>query len=96
MLTDTQIRNLKPAEKAKKYADGGGLFLWVELPEDADMEAVNEAAIAAGVGVVPSAAFAVDESRPGHAFRLNFSALPDEKIVRGAEIFGGVTRQFCD
>ena len=23
MLTDTQIRNLKPAEKAKKYADGG-------------------------------------------------------------------------
>ena len=24
MLTDTQIRNLKPAEKAKKYADGGG------------------------------------------------------------------------
>lgn len=74
----------------------GGLFIWVELPEDADMEAVNEAAIAAGVGVVPSAAFAVDESRPGHAFRLNFSALPDEKIVRGAEIFGGVTRQFCD
>ena len=29
MLTDTQIRNLKPAEKAKKYADGGGLFLYV-------------------------------------------------------------------
>ena len=27
MLTDTQIRNLKPAEKAKKYADGGGLYL---------------------------------------------------------------------
>ena len=29
MLTDTQIRNLKPAEKAKKYADGGGLYLYV-------------------------------------------------------------------
>ena len=29
MLTDTQIRNLKPAEKAKKYADGGGLYLYI-------------------------------------------------------------------
>jgi hypothetical protein len=29
MLNDTLIRNLKPAEKPKKYADGGGLFLYV-------------------------------------------------------------------
>ena len=28
MLTDTQIRNLKPAEKAKKYTDGG-LYLYI-------------------------------------------------------------------
>lgn len=29
MLTDTYIKSLKPAEKAKKYADGGGLFLYI-------------------------------------------------------------------
>lgn len=29
MLNDTFIRNVKPAEKPKKYADGGGLFLYV-------------------------------------------------------------------
>ena len=29
MLTDTQIRNLKPAEKARKYTDGGGLYLYI-------------------------------------------------------------------
>lgn len=29
MLTDTFIRSLKPAEKPKKYADSGGLFLFV-------------------------------------------------------------------
>ena len=29
MLTDTQIRNLKPADKAKKYSDGGGLYLYI-------------------------------------------------------------------
>jgi integrase len=29
MLNDTQIRNIKPLDKAKKYADSGGLFLYV-------------------------------------------------------------------
>ena len=29
MLNDTCIRSIKPAEKPKKYADGGGLFLYV-------------------------------------------------------------------
>ena len=29
MLTDTQIRSLRPADKAKKYSDGGGLYLYV-------------------------------------------------------------------
>ena len=31
MLNDTHIRSLKPADKPKKYADGGGLFLYVPL-----------------------------------------------------------------
>jgi hypothetical protein len=31
MLNDTLIRSLKPADKPKKYADGGGLFLYVPL-----------------------------------------------------------------
>lgn len=31
MLNDTFIRNVKPMDKAKKYADGGGLFLYVSL-----------------------------------------------------------------
>jgi len=29
MLNDTLIKNLKPAEKTKKYFDGGGMFLFV-------------------------------------------------------------------
>ena len=31
MLNDTLIRSLKAADKPKKYADGGGLFLYVPL-----------------------------------------------------------------
>lgn len=94
LMADTLRRSC--SARCRILVPEGGLFIWVELPEEADMDAVNEAAIAVGVGVVPSAAFAVDETKPGHAFRLNFSALPDEKIVRGAEIFGEVTRRFCD
>jgi hypothetical protein len=29
-LTDTAVRNVKPAEKARKLSDGGGLFLLVQ------------------------------------------------------------------
>ena len=29
MLTDTFLRNLKPEDRPKKYADGGGLFIYV-------------------------------------------------------------------
>jgi len=83
------------SERCKILVPEGGMFVWVEIPKDVDIEAVNEAAIHAGIGVVKSAAFAVDPNRPGHAFRLNFSALPDDKITQGVEIFGRVTRQFC-
>lgn len=84
------------SDRCRIMVPEGGMFIWVEMPSDVDMEAVNDAAVSAGVGVVPSAAFAVDEAKPGHAFRLNFSALPDEKLIRGAELFGEVTRKFCD
>ena len=30
-LTDRQIKNVKPADKAYKLADGGGLYLQVTL-----------------------------------------------------------------
>lgn len=29
MLNDTLVRSLKSADKPKKYADGGGLFLYI-------------------------------------------------------------------
>lgn len=73
----------------------GGMFIWVTLPEKVDINAVSDTAIKAGVGVVKSAAFTSDELHPGHAFRLNFSASEDEDIVKGIEIFGNITKEFC-
>lgn len=73
----------------------GGMFLWVTVPETVDMDAMSDAALKAGVGVVKSAAFAVDPAQPGHAFRLNFSAPSLDVIREGVKRFGDVTKAFC-
>lgn len=73
----------------------GGMFIWVNIPEQIDINAMSDAALAAGVGVVKSEAFATDGNKPGHGFRLNFSAPTDEAIVKGTRIFGEITKQFC-
>lgn len=72
----------------------GGMFLWIEIPEEVDMDVLSDAMISAGVGPVKSAAFTSDLSIPGHAFRLNYSAPSETDIEKGAAIFGSVTRQF--
>ena len=82
--------------KCKILEPEGGMFVWVTIPEEVDINALSDAVIAASVGVVKSEAFAVDANQPGHAFRLNFSASLDDMIVRGTEIFGQITREFCD
>lgn len=69
--------------------------MWVEIPPSVDIDAMSDAMIEAGVGPVKSAAFTSDLSVPGHAFRLNYSAPSEEEIVKGSELFGKVTRQFC-
>ena len=71
------------------------MFLWVTVPETVDVDAVSDAALKAGVGVVKSAAFAVDPQKAGHAFRLNFSAPTLEQIEEGVKRFGEVTKEFC-
>lgn len=88
-------------ENLKKYCDPaceilipeGGMFVWIEMPEGIDIDAVSEKCLEAGVGVVKSKAFAVDTSHPSHAFRLNFSACEDQNIEKGIRIFGQITKE---
>jgi 2-aminoadipate transaminase len=61
---------------------GGGLFVWLALPEGSYDAAVFDAALARGVAVVPGAGFFVGD--PSHRFlRLNFSNRPKEEIETG-------------
>lgn len=94
--SDLMIRTLKECcpDTCQILEPDGGMFLWVTVPDTIDVDALSDAAIAAGVGVVKSAAFAVDPNHPGHAFRLNYSAQTDENIIKGAQIFGKVMADF--
>nr|WP_194821728.1 PLP-dependent aminotransferase family protein [Micromonospora sp. S-DT3-3-22] len=59
----------------------GGYFLWVEFPEDVDVDRLAPAAAERGVAVVKGSDFMVDGGR--HALRLAFSAVTADRIDEG-------------
>lgn len=69
----------------------GGLFIWCTLPEGKNMLDFCKKAAAAGVAVVPGAAFCVSESDPCSSYRLNYSTPSDEQIEKGIEILGKIS-----
>ena len=46
------------------------------------------------MGIVKSVGFAADLNIPGNSFRLNFTSLPVEDIVKAGEIIGKLTNDF--
>ncbi|MDG4834735.1 PLP-dependent aminotransferase family protein [Solwaraspora sp. WMMD1047] len=71
---------------------GGGLFVWMTLPEGLDSKAMVPRAIAARVAYVPGTGFYADGS--GTEFvRLNFSFPAPERIREGIRRLAGVMEQ---
>lgn len=67
---------------------GGGLFVWCDMGGEYDTLEVYKECIKQKVAFVPGAPFMADPSKRCSAFRLNFSTMPDEKIVEGMAILG--------
>ena len=67
----------------------GGLFLWVELPEGIDARALLEQCLEENVAFVPGGAFFANGGHE-NTLRLNFSAMPEERISEGIRRFGRV------
>jgi DNA-binding transcriptional MocR family regulator len=98
----TSLTDLMPAGTTWTEP-GGGLFVWVTLPEGLDSKAMMPRAIAARVAYVPGSGFYADGTGTGN-MRLNFSFPPPERIREGVrrlarvmeqelamrEVFGGV------
>lgn len=67
----------------------GGLFLWVELPEGMDARSILERSLTRKVAFVPGGSFFPNGGRE-NTFRMNFSAMPPERIVEGVKRLAGV------
>ncbi len=72
---------------------GGGLFIWVSLPEGKDARELLLRAQAEKVSFIPGTSFypAADRHRE---LRLNFSNMDPEKIREGMTVLGRLTREY--
>lgn len=62
----------------------GGLFTWIELPRHLDARKIMEKCLENNVAYVPGGSFFPNGGKE-NTFRLNYSNMPDEKIVEGVK-----------
>lgn len=70
----------------------GGLFTWVELPDYIDTKEMATAAIEQKVAYVPGEGFFPNGGNT-HCMRLNYSNMPDERIVEGIKRLAEVIKK---
>lgn len=80
-------------ETVKHTNPYGGLFTWVELREDLDAALIMEECIKENVAYVPGASFFPSSSHKNF-FRVNYSCMPDDKIVEGIKRLGKVLSRY--
>jgi len=70
----------------------GGLFLWVELPEQVNARELLAACLEHEVAFVPGGSFFPNGGHE-NTMRLNFSNMPEERIAEGVRRLGVVLRE---
>lgn len=70
----------------------GGLFLWLELPGEIDSRQLLRISLARGVAFVPGEAFFPNTQRK-NTMRLNFSNMPEERIIEGVRRLAAAVRE---
>jgi 2-aminoadipate transaminase len=80
--------------EAKFVPPDGGYFLWVELPEDADVDVLFENARANGVVFVKGTDFLIEGGQ--NSLRLAFSGVTPEEIDEGVKRLASTYRSLAD
>ena len=80
-----------PAECKFTYPQGG-LFTWVTLPEGMDAKELMPKCLAKDVAYVPGGIFYPNGGNGNH-FRLNYSNMPEDRIVEGIKRLGEVLKE---
>ncbi len=70
----------------------GGLFLWVELPEKMDARRLLVRSLDRGVAFVPGEPFFPTSGRK-NTMRLNYSNMPEERIIEGVRRLAAAVRE---
>ncbi|MFW5806169.1 MAG: aminotransferase class I/II-fold pyridoxal phosphate-dependent enzyme, partial [Spirochaetota bacterium] len=83
------------AEMERRFPKGfswsrpeGGMFIWVEGPPEADMDAIYEEGIRNKVAFVPGKYFYTDPAAGAATMRLNFTMNSEEAIRTAIERLG--------
>lgn len=91
---DLMIATIKqefPEEVTCTYPEGG-LFTWCTMPEHLNARELMAVAIERNVAFVPGGSFFPNGGRE-NTFRMNYSNMPEEKIVEGVKRIGVVLRE---
>lgn len=90
---DLMIQTMKEEfpENCTYTYPSGGLFTWVTLPEGVDAAKILQTALSEKVAFVPGGSFFPNGGHPNH-FRLNYSSMPEDKIVEGIKRLGKVLK----
>jgi len=67
----------------------GGLFLWVELPEHVSARELLDICLSKKIAFVPGGSF-FPNSIKENTFRINFSNMPEERIIEGLKTIGEI------
>ena len=76
-------------EEVRFTRPAGGLFLWIELPQELDARNLLKHALEEKVAFVPGESFFPNGGHD-NTLRLNFSAMPEDRIAEGVDRLGRV------
>lgn len=73
----------------------GGLFSWVELPNNINAREVLKKCLEKHVAFVPGGSFFPNGGRE-NTFRINFSNMPEDRIIEGLSRVGQILQEFTE
>lgn len=87
------IKNDFP-DSVKYIEPEGGMFIWLELPENINADELLDEAINRGVAYIPGEFFYANEGNK-NTIRLNFTTVSEEEIHKGMAIFAELLNEVC-
>lgn len=79
-------------EEIKYTKPDGGMFIWLELPDEINVDELLDKAIEAGVAYVSGESFFANNG-PKNTMRLNYTTMPEAQIVQGIKILSNVLKK---